>query len=166
MRYAAKLRLIELLFGIGVVFGSTPALAQDEAAPAVAIVVHPDVAVDNLSMQQLRKIFFAEQQYWGADRSRIILLVRAPTAYERDCVLDRIYRMDENQFRQYWIAKMFRAEIPAGPKIVFSNDMARDLITAIPGSITFMRASDADAKDVKVLRIDGLLPDEPNYPLK
>jgi hypothetical protein len=73
--------------------------------------------------------------------------------------------MSEAQFRQYWIAKMFRAEVPRGPKIVFSTDMTLDLVVAIPGSISFIR-SDQVTDDVKVVRINGALPSESGYPLK
>jgi ABC-type phosphate transport system substrate-binding protein len=40
----------------------SPVDAQTEGAEAVAIVVHPDVAIDddNLSLDQLRSIFLAE----------------------------------------------------------------------------------------------------------
>lgn len=131
---------------------------------AIAIVVHRSAPADDLSMQQLRSIFLADQQFWD-DRTRITLLVRAPKSDERDFVLNRIYQMSESQFRQYWIAKMFRAEIPRGPKILFSTDMTLDLVVAIPGSISFMRASEVN-DSVKVVRIDGKLPNEDGYPLK
>ena len=130
----------------------------------IAIVVHKDAGVSNLSMNELRNIFLANQQFWS-DRSRIILLVRAPKSEERDFVLDTIYQMDESQFRQYWIAKMFRAEVPRGPKIVFSTDMTLDLVVAIPGSISFIRA-DQVTDSVKVVRVDGKLPSDDGYPLK
>lgn len=129
----------------------------------LAIVVPKNSRVENLSMNELRNVFLANQQFW-ADRSRITLLVRAPQSDERDYVLDTIYQMDEAQFRQYWIAKMFRAEVPRGPKIVFSTDMTLDLVVAIPGSISFMRA-DQVTDAVKVIRIDGKLPGEEGYPL-
>ena len=135
-----------------------------EATEAVAIVVHPDVPVDDLSFDELRSIFLGEQQFWP-DRSRITVLVRAPVARERDMVLDRIYQMDEDRYRQYWIAKMFRAEVASGPQIVFSNDMARELVTVIAGSIAFVPAS-AVGPGLKVVRIDGKLPEDPNYPLR
>lgn len=142
-----------------------PAAADDEVAPGpLAIVVHASANVDNLSMEDLRSIFLADQQFWP-DRTRITLLVRAPLSDERDFVLNNIYKMSEAQFRQYWIAKMFRAEVPRGPKIVFSSEMASDLVVAIPGSISFMRASDV-TDNVKVLRIDGALPADEGYPLK
>jgi hypothetical protein len=73
--------------------------------------------------------------------------------------------MDEDQFRQYWIGKMFRAEVAGGPKIVYSSDMAINLVGVIPGSITFVLASEA-TPNARVLRIDGKLPSDPGYPLK
>ena len=157
-----------LLFTVGIAgtLALAPAVAQEESAgnQAVAIVVHSGTNIDDVSLTQLRRIFLAEQQFWP-DRSRITLLVRAPGAYEREFVLERIYQMSENQFRKYWIAKMFRSEVPSGPRIVFSNDMAAELVTAIPGSITFMRASEI-SDTVKVVRVEGLLPGDDGYPLK
>jgi ABC-type phosphate transport system substrate-binding protein len=145
----------------------TPSAGAEEeggAASPIAIVVHQDTQLDNLSMDELRSIFLADQQFWP-DRTRIILLVRAPESDERDFVLDRIYRMSEAEFRQYWIGKMFRAEVPRGPKIVFSSNTTLDLVVAVPGSISFIRANEVMG-DVKVVRIDGLLPSDAGYPLK
>jgi ABC-type phosphate transport system substrate-binding protein len=133
-------------------------------ATAVAIVVHPATKIDNLTFDELRRIFRGERQFWP-DGSRVTLLVRAPVTQERKLVLQKIYRMNEDAFRQYWIAKMFRAEIAAGPKIVYSSEMARELVTAIPGAIGFMPAGSIGA-GVKVVRIDGRLPGDPNYALK
>lgn len=140
--------------------------AQEEivASNAIAIVVHKDTQVDDLSLGDLRSVFLADQQFW-ANRKRIILLVRAPQSDERDFVLNRIYQMSEAQFRQYWIGKMFRAEVPRGPKIVFSTDMALELVIAIPGSISFIRADEV-TDDVRIVRVDGKLPSEPGYPLQ
>jgi hypothetical protein len=60
---------------------------------------------------------------------------------------------------------MFRAEVPSGPKIVFSTNMAIDLVTAIKGSITFINAAEL-SPDARVISIDGLLPADAGYPLK
>jgi ABC-type phosphate transport system substrate-binding protein len=141
-----------------------PAMAQQSAATAVAIVVHPSVKTDNLSFDELRRIFRGEQQFWP-DKSRITLLVRAPVAQERKLVLEKIYRMSEDAFRQYWIAKMFRAEVASGPKLVYSSEMARELVGAIPGAIGFMPATNV-MPGVKVLKIDGRAPGDPGYPLR
>jgi ABC-type phosphate transport system substrate-binding protein len=153
------------LIGAFVLLLAQSVVAEEDIGPSpIAIVVHKNTDVDDLSLTELRSIFLAEQQFW-ADRTRIILLVRAPQSDERDFVLNRIYQMTEAQFRQYWIAKMFRAEVPRGPKIVFSTDMALDLVIAIPGSITFVRA-DKVTDDVKLVRVDGKLPNDVGYPLQ
>lgn len=130
----------------------------------VAVVVHPDTAISNLSMSEVRKVFLGDRQYWSTNIP-VVLLIRAPVARERDVVLKIIYQMSESQFKQYWIAKIFRAESATAPKVVYSNDMANQLVTAIPGAIAFI-----DSKDVKpgakVLRVDGRLPGEAGYPLR
>ena len=142
-----------------------PAVAEEGTAQSpIAIVVHKDTEVYDLTLGQLRNIFLANQQFWE-NRTRIILLVRAPKSEERDFVLNTIYQMDEAQFRQYWIAKMFRAEVPRGPKIVFSTDMMLELVVAVPGSISFIDARQV-TDDVRVVRIDGKLPADAGYPLK
>jgi HAMP domain-containing protein len=61
-----------------------------------------------------------------------VLIVRAPVAPERTVVLDRIYRMSESQFKQYWIARIFRAEATSTPKVVYSNQTINELVSAIP----------------------------------
>lgn len=159
-----KIRLVTACLVGTLAWASAVADEQSGRNQAVAIVVHDGTHIDDISLDQLRRIFLAEQQFWP-DRSRITLLVRAPGAYEREFVLERIYQMNENQFRKYWIAKMFRAEVPSGPRIVFSTNMALELVTAIPGSITFMNASDV-GETVKVVRVNGLLPSDDGYLLK
>jgi len=134
------------------------------AASPVAIVVSADVPVDEMSFADIRKVFLGERQFWNPNL-RVVLLMRAPVAAERDVVLRTIYQMSEAQFRQYWISKVFRADISAGPKIVYSTEMANDLIAAIPGAVAFVDAAQIP-KGLKVLRIDGKLPADKAYPLR
>jgi len=129
----------------------------------IAIVVHPDVPVDDLTFAEVRKLLMGDRQFWNSDL-RVTLLIRAPVSKERDIVLRTIYQMTEAQFRQYWIGKVFRAETPVGPKIVYSSDMAIDLVGQIPGSIAFVDASEIP-KGLKVMKIDGRLPGEKGYSL-
>jgi ABC-type phosphate transport system substrate-binding protein len=130
----------------------------------VAVVVHPDTPVSNLSLAEVRKIFLGDRQYWTANMP-VVLLIRAPVARERDVVLKVIYQMTESQFKQYWIAKIFRAESASAPKVVYSNDMANELVTALPGAIAFVDSRDVQ-QGTKVVRVDGRLPGEPGYPLR
>jgi hypothetical protein len=130
----------------------------------IAVVVRPDTPIDGLTLSQTRKLLLGEQQFWNPNL-RVTLLLRAPAARERDVVLKVIYGMNEAEFRQYWISKMFRAETANGPKVVYSNEMATELVNVVPGSIAFVDASQVP-KGLKVLKIDGKLPGQAGYPLK
>ena len=141
--------------------------APTAAAPVnndVAIVVRPDVPVENLTFAEVRKLFLGERQFWPANL-RVTLLIRAPAVRERDIVLKTIYQMTEAQFRQYWISKVFRADVSAGPKIVYSTEMASELVTAIPDAVAFLDAAQVP-KGLKVLKIDGKSPADKTYPLR
>ena len=130
----------------------------------IAVVVRPDSPVDDLTLSQTRKLLLGEQQFWNSNL-RVTLLLRAPAAREREVVLKVIYRMNEAEFRQYWISKMFRAEASSGPKVVYSNVMATELVSSLPGSVAFVDASEVP-KGLKILKIDGKLPGQLGYPLK
>ena len=160
---------VRVLMGIGVaVFclaGSPSPVVHAQTGGAgqdVAVVVHPDVPVDNLTYAELRRILLGDREFW-ASGLRVTLLVRAPVARERDVVVRDVCQMTEAQFRQHWIAKVFRADTAVAPKIVYSAEMALDQVTRTPGALTFALASSVAGKGGKVLKIDGKLPGQPGY---
>ncbi len=138
--------------------------AQGPRTSTIAVVVHPDTPITDLSLDEVRKIFLGDRQYWTA-KLPVVLLMRGPVARERDVVLRVIYQMNEAQFKRYWIAKIFRAESAKPPKTYYSNDMANELTATIPGAIAIMDAGELQ-RGVKVVRIDGHLPTDSDYPLK
>ena len=142
----------------------SPSIAQTPRAADIAVVVNADTPVTDLSLSEVRNVLLGERQYWNS-KLPVVLLIRAPAARERDVVLRVIYQMSEAQFKQYWVAKIFRAEAAAPPRIVYSNDMQFELLTALPGSIAFVDSRNMRA-GVKVLRVDGHLPGEKDYPLR
>jgi ABC-type phosphate transport system substrate-binding protein len=139
-------------------------LPSASAAAEVAIVVRPDVPVDNLSFADLRKVLLGDRQFWTSGL-RVTLVIRSPGSHEREVVLKTIYQMSEAQFRQYWIAKVFRAEAPGGPRIVYSNEMAAEMASAIRGAVAFVDATQVP-KGLKVVKIDGRLPGDNGYQLR
>jgi hypothetical protein len=142
----------------------SPSAAQTARGADIAVVVNADTPVTDLSLSEVRKVLLGERQYWSS-KLPVVLLIRAPQARERDVVLRVIYQMSEAQFKQYWVAKIFRAEATTPPRIVYSNDMQYELLTALPGSIAFVDSRNIRA-GVKVLRVDGHLPGERDYPLR
>ena len=127
----------------------------------VAVIVHPDVPVSNLTLGELRRLVLGDREFWPAS-IRVVLLIRAPVAHERDVILKTVCQMSEAQFRQHWIAKVFRADAAVAPKIVYSTEMAIDFVRRTPGAITFVDPSEVP-RTVKVLKIDGRSPGERAY---
>jgi hypothetical protein len=142
--------------------GTSSAAAQ--APSDVAVVVHPDVSVDNLTVSELRRVVLGDREFWPGG-VRITLLVRAPVAHERDVVLRNLCQMTEAQFRQHWIGKVFRADTALAPKIVYSTEMAIDMVNRVPGAIAFVDAS-LVGKRLKVVKVDGRAPGERGYVLR
>jgi len=159
-RVAVVLLSLTFLF---VSFGAR-CLAQTARAGAdIAVVVHPETPVTDLTLSEVRQVLLGDRQYWNS-KLPVVLLIRAPVARERDVVLRVIYQMTEAQFKQYWVAKIFRAEAASPPKIVYSNDMQFELVSGIPGAIAFMDARNV-RPGLKVIRVDGHLPGDRDYPL-
>jgi hypothetical protein len=153
-RGPARILVLGLLLG---------ALVPGVQAGAVAVVANPSVSVDDLSFAEFRRIMLADRQFWATGQP-ITLIVRAPVALERTVLLERVYRMSEARYREYWVAKVFRGEASDGPRLVLSNEEALDLVGVIDGAITVVDADDVP-EGLKVLKIDGNLPGEPGYAL-
>jgi hypothetical protein len=163
---ATTKRVVMIVWVLGALLvAMAPSGAQTtRSGTDIAVVVHPDTPVSDMSLSDVRKVLLGERQYWSS-KLPVVLLIRAPVARERDVVLRVIYQMSEAQFKQYWVAKIFRAEAASPPKIVYSNDMQYELISGIPGAIGFMDAHNV-RPGLKVLRVDGHLPGDKEYPLR
>ena len=131
-------------------------------AGALAVVVNPSVSIDDLSFVEFRKIMLAERQFWSGGQP-ITLIVRGPDSAERAVLLKQIYKMSESQYRRYWVAKVFRGEATDGPRVVLSNEEAVDLVGVIVGAIGVVDVDDVP-EGLKVLRINGHRPGDPDYP--
>jgi ABC-type phosphate transport system substrate-binding protein len=138
--------------------------AETQGTPDIAVIVNPDVQVDNLALADLRRILLGDREFWPSG-VRVTLLIRAPIARERDAVVKDVCEMTEAQFRQHWIGKVFRNETPSAPKIVYSNEMALDQVSRTPGAIALVEASSAN-RNVRIVKIDGKAPGQPGYKLR
>jgi len=157
LRLAAAAVALYLALGSG-----AAALAQ--APSDIAVIVHPGVSVDNLSLADLRRILTGDREFWTGS-GRVTIFIRAPIARERDAVVREICEMTEAQFRQHWIGKVFRADVPSGPKIVYSADATIEQVGRTPGAIGLVTGP-VTVKSVKVLKIDGRSPGQAGYKLR
>ena len=82
----------------------------------------------------------------------------------RDLVLKKVLQMTDAQFKQFWIAKVFRSEANGEPKSV-SGSSAGETVKSTVGAVACVDP-DSVPSGVKVLKIDGKSPGDPGYPLE
>lgn len=169
----ARVQIISFLTGIVIFLALAPEQrAQGNAPPpdsrtnpdqTLAIVVNRSNPVDNLSFSELRKIFLGERNHWS-NGHRIAIAMRDYGQPERRTVLRLIYHMDEQGYQDYVLREMFRGDVFVAPKTLTSATIVRKFVFNAPGAIGYLRRGDVD-DSVKVVRIDGLLPEDKGYRL-
>ena len=165
MRHLLKLYIVTLATVLPVIGNfRDSALPQSSRGGDIAVVVNADTPITDLSLSEVRKVFLGDRQYWNS-KLPVVLLMRAPAARERDVVLRVIYQMSEEQYKQYWVAKVYRSEVTGAPKVVYSDSMQYELVSAMPGAIAAVDGRNVHP-GVKVVRVDGMLPGEKGYPLR
>lgn len=159
---------ILLIFGVAAVatLRWTPE-TRVEASPAkqenLAIVVNQSNPVNELSLSELRTVFLGERSHWPNGR-RITLVMMEPGQPERETVLREVCHMSEADFRRRFLQGLLTGEILVSPKTLSTTVGVRKFIFNVPGAIGYLRPEDVDGT-VKVLRIDGHSPTDPEYPL-
>jgi hypothetical protein len=131
---------------------------------AIAIIVHPSNDVPDPSTEELRAIFRLARQFWPSGR-RVSLLLPPSGSVEKAVLLDRLYGTDDAELRKFWVGQLFRGTIPAIPSTLRSIEAVIAAVRASEGGIAAVPVS-AVPPDVRVLRIDGKEPRDPDYPLR
>ena len=168
MRRLTTLMMTVLLFALpeagGVHAGAIGAGQTPGATEPLAIVVNRSNPVDDLTSQELRKIFLGNRSYWANGR-RITLVMREPGELERNTILRDVCGMNEDQLKNHFLHGLYTGEILVSPKILSSPMGVRKFIFNVPGAIGYLRIGDVDPT-VKVVRIDEFLPEDKGYKLR
>jgi ABC-type phosphate transport system substrate-binding protein len=136
-----------------------PALAD-----AIAIIVHKSNPTEELSFRELRRIFMLERQTWRHGR-KITVVLRESGQPERAEAIRLICEMSEQDYDRHLLLQTLRGTITQGPREIRTAEAMIRFIFNAPGAIGYVPAN-ADASLTRVLRIDGLLPGDPKYPLQ
>ncbi len=141
------------------------ALASLSSARAedLAIIVAPGVAIDNLSLSELRAIFLMEKT--TINDTKLTVLMREKGAPERTETLKDVYQMTDGAYEGYFLQAVFTGKISSAPRMIPSGAAIRKIVGGNPGMIGYIAASAVDAS-VKAVKIDGHAPGEAGYPLK
>jgi phosphate transport system substrate-binding protein len=130
----------------------------------LAIVVNKSNPTDDLSFVELRRVFLGERSHWSNGR-RITVVMREPGEPERRTILHDVCGMNEGQFKTHLLGGLFTGDILVSPKILAAPSGVRKFVFNVPGSIGYLRMSDVD-QTVKLVRVDGLLPEDRGYKLR
>ncbi len=163
IRYPA---IIGVILATATLVELAPHSSVEAAHPkqSLAIVVNRDNPVENMSMAELRSVFLGERSHWPNGR-RITLVMMEPGQPERDEVVRDVCRMSESDLRRRYLQGLLTGEVLVSPKTLASPVGVRKFVFNVPGAIGYLRPEDLD-DSVKVIRIDGHLPSDPEYPLK
>jgi ABC-type phosphate transport system substrate-binding protein len=131
---------------------------------SLAIIVNQSNPVENFSLPELRKIFLGERSHWPNGR-RITLVMMDPAQPERRVILREIYGMNEKDLNSHFIQGVFTGVVFVSPKTLAGPSDVLKFVFNVPGAIGYVRAADADSS-VKILRVDGRLPDDKDYKLR
>jgi hypothetical protein len=139
--------------------------AARAGATTFAVIAHADVPVDGVSISELHRLFGLDQRHWK-NGAPVGVLLPGSGAPARDILLGSILHMSELQLRQMILGKIYRGEISFPPRVPASDRETVDFVAAAKGMIALVPASFALDERVRTLRVDGKLPDDPDYSLK
>jgi len=141
-----------------------PQAQQGAQTEPLVIVVNRSNPVTDLSSSELRTIFLGNRSHWANGR-RITLVMREPFEPERKTIVHDVCEMSEDQLKTHYLHGLFTGEILVSPKTLTTAVGVRKFIYYVPGAIGYLRMSDVDAT-VKIVRIDGLVPEDKGYKLR
>jgi hypothetical protein len=132
-------------------------------ASGLAIVVNKTNPVENLSLGDLRKIFMGQKSGWPhGTRIAVLMMDSGP---ERETMLREVYRMSEREYRNHFLRGLFAEDVRVVPRTLANPVVMRKFVFNAPGAIGYVLPRDIDPS-VKVIRIDGLLPEDKDYKLQ
>jgi ABC-type phosphate transport system substrate-binding protein len=139
------------------------------AGDPIVVIVNQANPIDNLSMNELKKLFLSDRSKWDTGKSVAPVMVSAGPP-ERSAFLRIVCGMNDASFAKYFLQAAFNGKSATPPKEVSSSQAVKIVVTTSPGAIGFVKAADfhGDGSDggVKSVKVDGLAAADENYKLR
>ena len=130
-----------------------PAVFHVRSAEAqIAIIVNKANDVNDLPLDQVKKIFMGDKGTWPNGR-RISVLTRQAGQPEKESVLKQVYKMGEADYSKYFMQAAFTGRITAPPKEVSSGAEMKRIVAENPGAIGYIKKDEVDDSVKAVLTI-------------
>lgn len=137
-------------------------VSAEEGTP-IAVIVHKSNPVESLSLNQVRDLLHGRVGTWPNGR-RVVLVLSDDHAM-KGTVLKWCCGQTPAQYDAQMLRAVFTGDVPAAPKRLDTSEAVAKFVFNVAGGIGFVLPPDAtDA--VRVVRIGGLAPSDPGYPLR
>jgi hypothetical protein len=139
--------------------------SEADAADAVilAVVVAPNSTLTQISLADLRRVFTSER-IMDPDGNPLVPLNHPPKTPDRVGFDRTVLKMSAENVGRFWIDRRIRGA--AGPPRTVDNvTMLRRFVAKVAGAIAYVRPAQLST-EVRAIRVEGKLPDEPGYPLR
>ena len=129
----------------------------------LAVFVAKDSAIQNLKMNELRRVFTNADDS-GFSGRRSVPFNHPARSIDRIGFDQTVLRMRPEEVSRFWIDRKIRG-LPGPPRAVDSLSQLLRLVSRTSAGVGYARPNQL-TNDVRVIRIDGKLPSEPGYPLQ
>lgn len=133
------------------------------ARQRLVVIVSPEQTFTDISFADLRAIYLGDITRWPT-RHRIVPVVLTPQSSEGQLFIKRVVGMAELDYGQHWIGMVFRGEVASAPLVAPSSEAAKRFVASHANAIAVIAPAPID-KTVRLLSVDGKLPDASDYPL-
>lgn len=155
MTRAIRLALLPVAVGIAVL-----SAAAELGAQQLAIVVNQSSDIDNLTLDQVRRIFLGQSlQLPNGKHADVAFL-----APEQGRFAKQVLGFPADAVRRRWVALVFRSESNTLPPEFARPEQLKQFLLEHETGVVFLPLSAVDAR-MKVVRINGKSPNDPGYPL-
>ena len=169
MKAAGVLLLLAVAVSSVMADSATPPKPSPSRSPraswqGLAIVVNRNNPIDDVTLPELRSMFLGEKKWWSHKR-RITLAAMRRSTPEWKTVQRVVYKAKQHELEHYYLYQSFKGEGVNLPVTMQAPADVKNFVAKTPGGLGYVRASDVD-NTVKVVRVNGLLPDDDGYPLR
>lgn len=132
----------------------------------IAVIVNKSNPVSDIPYTKIKQILEARRQYWD-NGEKITLIFKPIVSNATRTLIDKVYKIRYEDFEKYWFLKVYDNKVMEFPKILSSSGAINILVSEISGAIAFIDADEVSTHgNIKVIRINGKMPDEDSYPFK
>jgi ABC-type phosphate transport system substrate-binding protein len=135
--------------------------------PVLAVVVHKSSPVDDLYSANLRKMLTGELRAWP-DASRVVVIEQPEDSATQQRSLRVVLKNTPSIYKRQLLETQFQGREMPAIRVLNSDETAIKFVWNVPGAFAIVdgaAAASAGAR-VKILKIDGKLPDEQGYSLR